>query len=363
MSDEPPKMYRDVEGRDVPCDFTVESEELTPPGWPFSERILRSTNGPLPGSSPPVTEVRQRRLVTPVEANQWRESDLLDNEILIGLHLVRCYGNGPGYPAELSRLIGYYTDDAAQPFLLLAPYQGKLADQLVQSLMLEDEKKFQASLVRAIRLLEIAGVVDGRISPATVRWDSTEEAVLLTDFSEASMAGDPRHGGGEAPWAAAEQQSGAGLADPRDDVWSAAQVIYYVTTRRLPRGPGTPLDPSPRAAALQAVFSRALAPNIAARAHSRELLQKLGGSDPYPLPQAGSNRGLLEGLRKFDERLADKFPQRQPTPAGGTPTVPPPPRSRPNPTLPPRKRGILGWFSVSLVAVTSTAALLTRWWR
>jgi hypothetical protein len=330
-------MYRDIEGRDVPCDFTVESEELAPPGWPFSERILQGTSGPLPGTNPPVTEVLQRRLVTPVDANQWRESDLLDNEILIGLRLAHFYGDGPDYPIELSRLIGYYTDDAAQPFLLLVPYRGKAAEQLVQSLMLEDEKKFQMSLVRAIRLLEIAGVVHGRISPRTVRWDSAEEAVLLTDFSEASMTGAARHRGGEAPFASAEQQSGAGAADPRDDVWSVAQVIYNVTVPRLSRGPGAPHQLHPRLVNLQAVLHQALIPSIAAREHGKELLEKLGGSDPYPLPQAATDRGFLEGQRKFDERLADKFPQRQRTPAGGAPGAPTP-RSRPHPPSQPRKR-------------------------
>jgi hypothetical protein len=330
-------MYRDIEGRDVPCDFTVESEELAPPGWPVSERLLQSTSGPLPGTSPPVTGVLQRRLVTPVDANQWREADLLDNEILIGLRLAHFYGDGAGYPVELSRLVGYYTDDATQPFLLLVPYHGKAAEQLVQSLMLEDEKKFQVSLVRAIRLLEIAGVVHGRISPRTVRWDSAEEAVLLTDFSEASMTGAARRGGGEVPFASAEQQSGTGSADPRDDVWSVAQVIYNITVRRLPRGPASPRQLHPRLENLQQVLRQALTPTVTAREHAKELLEKLGGSDPYPLPQAAGDRDFREGQRKFDELLADKSPQRQQTPPGGAPGAPPS-RSRSHPASKPRKR-------------------------
>jgi hypothetical protein len=363
MTDQPPKTYRDVTGREVSCDFKVDSEEPAPPGSPFLERMLSSTSGPLPGITPEITVVRQRRLVTPVNDNDWRESDLLDNEILIGLHLAGCYGNGPGYPAELSRLIGYYADDAAQPFILFAPYQGKPVGHVVRGLMLDQEKNFQVSLVRAIRLLEIAGVVHGRITPATVMWDDAEEVgrVQLTDFSAAVMAGDPRRAGGEEPWAAAEQRAGTGLADARDDVWSAAQVIYYVVTGRLAKGPGVPQDPSPRAVALQAVFGPALQPAIAARARAKQLLEKLGGSDPQPPRQRPHDRLFREGLLKFDERLADKSPQRQRTQSSGT-THPPPPHPGTKPPRPPQKKGWRGLFSASLIAAAGLVAFVGRWW-
>lgn len=360
MSDQPPKTYLDVTGKEFPCSFTAEPEEPMPPGSPFVERRLTSLIGPLPGTSPPVSEVRERRLVTPVEANDWHELDLIDNEILIGRHLIDVYGNGPGYPAELSRLVGYYGDDAAQPFILFAPYPAQPADRLARGLMLEQEKDFQTSLMRAVRLLELAGVVHGRISPTTIRWDEVEATAQLTDFSEAVMAGDPRREGGAAPWTAAEQRSGTGPADARDDVWSVAQVIYYVVTGRHYRGPSTQPDPSPRAGALRAVFGRALEANLASRPSAKELLERLGGSDPGPLPRTARDRSFAEGLRKYDERLADKSPpgrrarpssqRQQPPPSTGPqPSPPPPPKTQPQPrTAPQQKKGFRG---------------STPWWR
>lgn len=373
MSDQPPKTYLDVTGQSVPCSFRAEPEEPAPPGSPFVERMLTSTNGPLPGTTPGTTEVRERRLVTPVEANDWRELDLLDNEILIGRHLVDFYGNGAGYPAELSQLVGYYGDDAGQPFILLAPYRGQPADHVVRGLMLEQEKGFQTSLVRGIRLLELAGVVHGRISPTTVRWDEVEELAQLTGFGEAVMIGAPRREGGDEPWAAAEQRSGTGPADPRDDVWSAAQVIYYVVTGRRVRASDMQPDPSARAAALQAVFGRALDPKLAARPTARELLVKLGGSDPRPPQRTARDRSFEEGMRKFEERRVDKLGQGQRTPPYGMPQSPPPGGPKQSPPQPPpstqpprktqpaRKKGIRGWFSFSLMTASFVALVYRRW--
>jgi serine/threonine protein kinase len=277
------------------------------------------------------------------------------------LHLLSFFGNGSGYPAELSRLVGYYAEDAAQPFILFAPYRGNPVADMARKLNLDPERYFQASLIRAIRLLEIAGVVHGRIRPETVRWDADGESVQLTDFGEAAMTGDPRREGGDAPWAAAEQVSGTGLADARDDVWSAAQVIYYIATGRHARRPGLPTDPSPRGAALQSQFGPALMPDIASRVRAKDLLGKLGGTDPRPARDTVNDPRFEEGQLKFDEWLEIKFPLPQASQTSSTGQSSSP-GSRRKPTVPPRRGGFWSRFSTSLIAVAGIAALFSRWW-
>lgn len=305
MTDNPPKSFWDVEGHEVPCGFTADPDLPAAPGSPFRERMLTSTSGPVPSVTPAMTQVLQRRLVVPVDSNEWRDSDLLDNEVRIGLHLVRVFGNGYGYPAELSRLVGYDID-AEQPFILFAPYSGRPAEQVVRRIAVTQEPHFEASLLRAIRLLEIARVVHGRIGPATTRWDEADAAVQLTDFSQATMAGERRRGWGEAPWSSAEQVAGTGQADGRDDVWSVGQLIYYVITGRLARGPGTPPDPSPRGSALHSRLGHALDPDTAKRPASEQFLRRLNIDDPRAPRATAVDPRFAEGQRKFDERLADK---------------------------------------------------------
>jgi hypothetical protein len=112
---------------------------------------------------------------------------------------------------------------------------------------------------------------------------------------------------------------------------------------------------------LQAKLGRALDPNIVTRTHGKDLLDKLGGSDPRPPQQTADYRRFREGLLKFDERLADKSSQRRRTPSGGAPQVPPA-RPRNSPSPPPRKKGLRGWFSTLLIAVANFGVLFSRWW-
>lgn len=385
-----PASYRDVAGREVACRFDVVADYPPVPGSPFHERELTSLSGPLAGTSPGQTRAVQRCLVNPGEANEWTESDLLDNEIRIGIQLVRVFGEGHCYPAELSRLIGYDID-ADQPFVLLEPYRGEPADRVVRRLRLDQEHSFEAGLMRAIALLEIAGVVHGRISPANTWWDSQEEVICLTDFGQASLSGEPRRGTGEAPWSSPEQMAGSGVADPRDDVWSAGQVIYYVVTGRHARGAGQPPDPSPRGAALQALLGGTFAATAAARPHGAELLAKLKVGGHWPPETATVDPLFAEGQRRFDAKRADKnrddpdqghgqgtgqpsahgappqgsAPQGSP-PNGGSPNGTPPRGTPPQGTSPrrtppqgkPRRKGIFGWFAGATPGVIILTGIL-----
>lgn len=372
----PPTSYRNVTGQKINWSFQADADESSPLGPPFRDRVLTSTGGPLPGVSPGLTQVLQRRLVVPAETARWQHSDRLDNEIRIGLHLVRVFGTNASYPPELSRLVGYDVD-AEQPFVLLAPYAGVPAGDVVHRLKLDQEQIFEVGLLKAIRLLDAAGVVHGGISPTAVRWDDGDEIVQVTGFSQSSLANEPRRLAGDPPWTAPDRVAGDGVADPRDDVWSAAQVIYYVMTGRTVRAAAGPPDPSPRGQALRAVLGKAFAPAASARPRSLDLLDKLKVPDPWPYETTTEDSRFLEGKRLFAEKLADKsggararqaasaqLPSSTPPTTGNNGQAPPPasPRTPPRPSRPapqhrPRRRGFFGWFARRVTAAFITTSI------
>lgn len=82
----------------------------------------------------------------------------------------------------------------------------------------------------AVRLLEATGLVHRAIGPDTVHWDGRH--VRLAEPYAALRAGEPREAYGAAPWASPEQRRGTGAADPRDDLWSVAQLVYFLAAGR-----------------------------------------------------------------------------------------------------------------------------------
>ena len=316
----PPETYRSVTGKLVKCSFTEAPDELPEPGSPFRVRTLRRANNGAGLASPVPQQVIQRRLIGPAPSREWAASDVLDNEIRVGLQLIRAFGDDDSYPLELSRLVGYDID-ADEPFVLLLPYRGEAAENVAGRLSLELERKFQAGLFRAIKLLQVADVVHGRISPDTVRWDGA--TVQLVDFSRATRAGEPRRRTGQRPWSAAEQVSGTGTADPGDDVWSAGQLVYHVTTSRPVDPNGGPPDLTVRGAALQSLLADVFAADAAARPRADELLRRLKVSDPWPGEAGAVSARFAEGMRKFDERRAAKSPSGKPGPGTRNPVSPP----------------------------------------
>ncbi len=226
--------------------------------------------------------------------------DILDNEIQIGLHLIRSL-RGHDYPRELSRLVGYEAD-GDEPFVLLAE-RGQPAERIRPGLRLDNQERFQISLMRALNLLWAIGVVHRAITPNTVRWD--DPYVQITDFRHAALVGEPR---GQAPnsmWAAPESRRGGGLVDHREDIWSAGLVVYQVVAG--PRSPGHAEPPDLAKApggideTLRGIFDEA----VGQRPGPQEILRRLNAVREVVPPDLVSASQLgdpafTEGEERFD---------------------------------------------------------------
>jgi hypothetical protein len=228
--------------------------------------------------------------------------DLLDTEIGAGVVLARRYGEA-GYPDGLPRLAGFGID-GEEPFVLYEPVPGRAASEEAGRLGVGQLNHFGRSLFRALRLLSAAGLVHRGISPRSVLWDGS--VARLADLSTVGFAGQARRRVGVAPWASAEQCLGQGIVDPRDDVWSAAKLVVYMST-----GPdghlgstlisrGAPLDPN-----LARLLEGALNDRAAGRPEALDLLRRSRGTDP--LGEAGLEPDpLQEGRRAIDALLGRK---------------------------------------------------------
>ena len=151
--------------------------------------------------------------------------DALDNEIQIGLHLVDTFGDET-YPRELSRVFGYYRDDAErEPFVLIVE-RGRPVDNFAGRLLLDQVERFPASLLRALEWLDVARVVHRCLTATTVRFD--DRHVQITDFRHAVLAGE-RCGPAPVPqWAAPEALDGLSPASPKEDVYSVGVLFQRV---------------------------------------------------------------------------------------------------------------------------------------
>lgn len=349
--------FTHISGRRMSADFLAGSDEQPWPGSPFSDRLLRVTGSDWQQRPSVPGELRQRRLVTPPASDDWAPYDLVDNEIRIGLHLVRTFGTA-SYPAELSQIFGYDAD-GDEPFLLLLPYIGEPVEAVAGRMQLIQERGFETSFFRALRLLEVAEVVHGGINPATVRWywDGSSARVQLVDFSNAALAGEPRPGPGQRPWAPPGALTPAGRAELGDDVWSAGLLTYHVITGRpvKPNGEAPDLsgrdapgrDLSGRDALLSTLLDGVFAKAAADRPTAARLLELLPAPDPWPEKESPPETRFDMGARRFDELARRKSPQ-----AGETDersTIPP---------SAPGKRRVLTVICLIIVALIAVVVLV-----
>ncbi|MCK2243614.1 MULTISPECIES: hypothetical protein [unclassified Crossiella] len=105
------------------------------------------------------------------------------------------------YPPELPRL-RYYDVDSEDPFVLLEPARGVPAAAALPRLSAQDRHRFQAGLLRALHLAEVAGLTHGGVDLDALRWDPTTRSVQLLDFHRAAPG------------------------DIRADIWDAGLVIW-----------------------------------------------------------------------------------------------------------------------------------------
>ncbi|XRQ12190.1 protein kinase domain-containing protein [Actinomadura welshii] len=277
----------------------------------------------------------------------------LDGEILAGLRLARLCDGRP-YPRTVSRLIGYDAD-VAEPFTLLEPLRGVEVESLAGTLPTEQRRRFQAGLLRAVRLLNAAGIAHRGIDPRTVRWDGDE--VQLTDFSQAALIGSPRTVTGTLPWQAPEQRPETppgwerGRVGPSDDLWAAGRLIFYVLT-------GEELDDRAKLAdrpeletLLGGVFGR---PED--RPDAQALLHRLGAADPPPRPLA-TDPAFSRGRAEFFAQRRRKHPHTaappEPEPRAARPAAPPPPHRG-------RDNSWLVWAGVAALVLVAVYLVLGR---
>ncbi|MFB7240896.1 hypothetical protein CW362_22060 [Streptomyces populi] len=286
-----------------------EVDEPHQPGSGFRTRAVRLEDG---------RPFLQKRLL-PTQAARAESVDALEAEIRAGLTLIRAFQE-VAYPAEFTRLAGYAID-VDEPFLLLDPPRAaQTTADIARGLVLSmEQKKFESSLFRALRLLEWAGLVHRSINPATVRWDGNR--VQLTDLGTADRAGRPRQRIGSLPWASPEQRAGTGTTDPRDDIWSAGQLVYFVAHSREPTGSRIPPLAGPaRDDLLKDVFAE----RAQDRPSARTMLRRVAATDPWDDLGRPSDP-LLEGRSRFAQLLAVKGPSAWPAvPRDEEPVTPAP---------------------------------------
>ncbi|MFF6978914.1 hypothetical protein ACFZAV_14470 [Streptomyces sp. NPDC008343] len=184
---------------------------------------------------------------------------LLDTEAGTALHLQHLLGDTE-FAALFPRIVGYELD-AAEPFLLYDPPRGTPVAR-IHVMSATDQDVLTRDLMLALCLLEGQGLVPRDISPNSVRWDGAK--AQLWGLESVTRSGRPRRPWGRTPFCPPEQRRGEGLADSRDAVWSAAQVLYQLVTGR----PG-PADRTPPDLAEHRRLDRTLRDAFAPRAADR----------------------------------------------------------------------------------------------
>ncbi|KQX55400.1 hypothetical protein ASE09_28800 [Streptomyces sp. Root66D1] len=219
--------------------------------------------------------VHQYRLASSAQGDP-RAFGLLEREVSAAVALERRYG-GARFGAVLTRVVGFDLT-AAEPFVLYRPPGGRPLTDWAGRLSAEHQEAVVGQLAMAVRLLGDVDLVHRAITPDTVRWDGTR--VRIREPYAALRAGEPRDPFGVAPWASPEQRAGRGAADPRDDLWSVAEIAYLLLSGRPDRGEGPPGDLADyrRLAALE--HSGLFSPRAAERPHPAELLRLLHVPDP-----------------------------------------------------------------------------------
>ncbi|WP_128435416.1 hypothetical protein [Streptomyces cyaneus] len=162
---------------------------------------------------------------------------LLDTEAGTALRLNQVLGDTE-YATLFPRIVGYELD-TAEPFLLYDPPRGTAVAR-IHVMSATDQEVFTRDLMLALRLLEGQGLVPRGVSPATVFWDGAR--VQLWGLESVTRTGRPRRPWGRSPFCSPEQRRGEALADSRDAVWSAAQVLYQLVTGRTGPADRPPAD-------------------------------------------------------------------------------------------------------------------------
>ncbi|MEV4428661.1 hypothetical protein AB0K23_25435 [Streptomyces sp. NPDC049602] len=303
--------------REEPVRFTVRyGEDRRPPGRPgvLARRAILGAG----------SHVVQYRLASSAQGDP-HAYGLLEREVEVAIALERRYG-GAKFGAVFARVVGFDLT-AAEPFVLYRPPAGRPLSEWVGRLGAEAQERITGQLAMAVRLLGEAGLVHRALAPDTVRWDGAR--VRLGEPYAAQRAGEAREPFGGAPWASPEQRAGHGTADPRDDLWSVAELAYYLLAGRPDRGEGPPADLADyrRLAALGQ--SGLFAARAADRPRPAELMRLLHVPDPLATG-VGAADPLDRWRTEYDHQIARKRAASGGAPPHVEAEEPPPPSVRPS---------------------------------
>jgi serine/threonine protein kinase len=217
----------------------------------------------------------------------------LDNEILAGRRLHKV----ARLTEHASAVSFLYGDEAASenPYALLRPYRGEPLHTAVGQMFEDELQAFEVGLLTGLCWLAAAGVAHRGLSPATVRWDSHDHQVQITDFSQCTVFGVPRKAGG--------------LVTNRDDMHAAGQLIYYLRSQGDDRRPGAGKLAELGLTDLEPLFG----PPEARPTASEWLASHLGKANPVPRrvrddPQLADGRSRFEFWWEKKGNTARAFP-------------------------------------------------------
>jgi serine/threonine protein kinase len=252
------------------------------------------------------TELRQHQ---PTSGSQRANGyDRLDNEILAGRRLYEGSDWG-SYPPELARLYG---DEAtsADPYTLFEAYEGRPLRDVGTQVIDDELDAFEVSLLTGLCWLAAVGVAHRAISPDTVLWDGNRRRVQITDFSRSTVFGVPRTPVTGLPgWVPKEQRSRThyGLVGPRDDVWAAGRLIFFVRSQGEDLVSRGQLTDSGLDRLFNGMFNRVFSPPED-RPTAWELLEDgLNLRNPVPRAAEGGAQ-LIAGRERFLEARHRKHP-------------------------------------------------------
>ncbi|MER6672766.1 hypothetical protein [Streptomyces sp. NPDC000983] len=244
--------------------------------------------------------VRAVRLSCTVDGTDDEGPRKLEAEIRAALCVHRAFYGQP-YQSLFPSLVGYDMD-AEEPFVLYQAPRGDAAAQLGYGISTTEQRTIERDLVLAVRLLEGLGLVHRGLVPAAVRWDGKRAQVW--DLGAVARVGSRRVPVGVPPYAPPEQRHGVGRADPRDSLWSVAQIVYQLATGQQGDPEGPPRDLSAYRS-LERPLGEAFAPLAADRPAPAEVLSLLmPGQDPAAQVEASPDP--LEPLRQEYDRAMER---------------------------------------------------------